>query len=114
MFSISKAIKIALMQVGVIVAGILAASVGYHAASGRVGFVPASTAFLVHFGFLLLALPMAWITAAVRLRNSAAFAHRQKVLACGSGIALIIGLTLFSAYAAGKPWIGSTQWLQTG
>jgi len=114
MFSISKAIKVALMQVGVIVAGILAASVGYHAASGRVGFVPASTTFLVHFGFLLLALPLAWITAAVRIRNSEASSRRLRALAIGSGIALIIGLTLFSAYAAGKPWIGSTQWLQTG
>ncbi len=102
------------MQVGVIAAGILAASVGYHAASGRVGFVPASTAFLVHFGFLLLALPLAWLTAVVRLRNSEASSRRQRALAFASGIALIIGLTLFSAYAAGKPWIGSTQWLQTG
>jgi hypothetical protein len=114
MFTMRNAIKVALMQVGVIVAGILAASVGYHAASGRVGFAPASTAFLVQFGFLLLALPLGWITAVVRLRNSEAVSRRQHALAFGSGIALIIGLTLFSAYAVGKPWIGSTEWLQTG
>ena len=117
MFSKRSAIRIALIQVGVVLAGILAASVGDHAARGRVGFVPDSTAFLARFGFLLIALPLAWLMTVLRLRKNAAWAawaHVQKILALGSGIALIVGLTLFSAYAAGKPWVSSSQWLQRG
>ena len=102
--------KVALVQSAVILAGILAANVGYQMASGIVGFAPDSTAFLAHFGLLLLALPFAWFIAAVRLWNR----PLPKRLALGSGIALIIGLTLFSAFAVGKPWVGSAQWLQPG
>jgi len=176
MVSKRSAIKIALIQVGVIISGILAASVGYHAARGRTGFAPDSTAFLAHFGFLLILIPLAWFGITVRFYNSAgSWVHRGPAprqqpgglpegsrglrsaqrddtpgpepppsrprrgrrttltgdsgtppgwvptasdwkysLAFGSGIALVICLTLFSAYASGKPWIGSTQWLQTG
>jgi hypothetical protein len=112
MFSISKAIKLALMQAGVIVAGILAASVGYHAASGMGGSMPASTAFLVHFGFLLLAFPAAWITFAARLQHNAAASDRKKTLTFVVGLALLVGLTLFSLYAAGEPWMGGDLWPQ--
>jgi len=112
MLTTRNAIKVALMQVGVIVAGILAAGVGYHAASGMGGFVPASTAFLVHFGFLLLALPLAWITAAVRLRNNVTVSDRKKTLTFVVGLALLVALTLFSLYAAGGPWMGDTLWPQ--
>ncbi len=112
MLTTRNAIKVALMQVGVIVAGILAAGVGYHAASGMGGSMPASTAFLVHFGFLLLALPVAWIAFAARLQNNAAASDRKKTLTFVVGLALLVGLTLFSLYAAGEPWMGDTLWVQ--
>ena len=110
MVSTRSVVKIALIQVGVIISGILAASVGYHAASGMGGSMPASTLFLVHFGFLLLALPLAWITFAARLQNNAAASDRKKTLTFVAGLGLLVGLTLFSLYAASEPWMGGDLW----
>jgi hypothetical protein len=112
MFTTRNAIRLALIQVGVIVAGILAAGVGYHSASGMGGSMPASTLFLVHFGFLLLALPVAWITFAARLQKNGSASDRMKTLTFIVGLAMLVVLTLFSVYAAGEPWMGGDLWPQ--
>jgi ABC-type Na+ efflux pump permease subunit len=112
MFTTSNAIKVALIQVGVIVGGILAAGLGYRAAEEMGGTIPVSTVFLVHFGFWLLALPVAWIAVAVRLRHNAAASDSKKTLTFVVGLALLVVLTLFSLYAAGEPWMGGNLWHQ--
>lgn len=113
MFTTPNAIKIALMQVGVIVAGILAAGIGYRAASDLERVVPVSTVFLVHFGFLLLALPLVWIGVAMRMQRNATASDRRKSLTFLAGLALLIGLILLALHAAGTPWMGGSLWLRS-
>jgi|GEM_PF-1884251 len=105
MFTTNNPVRVALMQVGVIVGGILAAGLGYRVAEDIGRTIPVSTALLVHFGFWLLALPLVWIAVAVRLRNNAAVSNRKKTLTFVVGLALLVVLTLFSLYAAGQPWM---------
>lgn len=112
MFTTSNAIKVALMQVGVIVGGILASGLGYRAAEEMGRTIPVSTVFLVHFGFWLLALPVVWIAVAVRLRHNAAVSDGKKTLTFVVGVALLVALTLFSLYGAGEPWMGGNLWQQ--
>ena len=113
LFTTPNAIKVALMQVGVIVGGILAAGIGYHAVNEMGGTVPVSTVFLVQFGFWLLALPLGWIALAVRLRQNEAASDRQKTVTFLAGVALLVGLTLLSLYATGGPWMGGNLWLHS-
>ena len=103
-FTIPNAIRLALMQVGVIVAGILAAGIGYHAVNEIGGSMPVSTVFLVHFGLWLLALPLSWITVATRLQRNPESSDRSRTATFLCGILALVLLTLLAVYSAVAPW----------
>ena len=108
MFTTQNAVKLALMQIGVIVAGILAAGIGYHAVNEMGGTVPVSTVFLVHFGFWLLALPLGWIIVAMRLRNHPGISDGFKTTAFLVGIVMVVLIALLALHAGITPWTQNT------
>ena len=66
MFTVANAVLVALVQVGVIVLSILGA--GLTSRIFKDFPLPAVTQFLVHYGFILMAFPLLWITTATWIR----------------------------------------------
>jgi len=105
MFTTQNAVRLALMQVGVIVGGILAAGIGYHAMDEMGSTVPVSTVFLVHFGFWLLALPVLWISVAIRFRNNPEISDGMRTAAFMAGIGMIVLIGGLALHAGITPWM---------
>lgn len=105
MFSIANAVKIAVMQVGVIVIGVLAAATAYRSSNIGQGIIPLITIVATNFGGLLLVIPIAWIIGALQIRRADGISDDAKKLAFLSGVAILILLAIFFAYAAIMPWL---------
>lgn len=105
MFTTQNAVRLALMQVGVIVCGILAAGIGYQAMDELGGTVPVSTVFLVHFGFWLLALPVVWISVAIRFRNNPEISDGLRTATFIAGIGMLLLTGSLALHAGITPWM---------
>jgi hypothetical protein len=95
---------LALVQGGVLVAGVLAACVDhkwYTVANVR---PPTPTALLAEYGFLALVLPLVWVTIALRVQQRNEDAD-SKALVFGSGILLLLLLLLGIGYAVVLPFV---------
>lgn len=106
MFTIRNAVLIALMQIGVIVAGVLAAGVcnKWWASMGG-GGLPLPMLILMNYGVIALAIPVVWIVLVLQLRNRSEASEDVKDFAFLSGIILLVAFCIFVGYAVLTPWL---------
>ncbi len=104
MFSIKNAVYVAIMQVGVIVVGVLAAGLSYKAWSDMGMALPTPIAMLINHTLLFLAIPLVWITFALLVRSRPEASDNVKNLAFWSGALLLIALVVFVFHADVTPW----------
>jgi hypothetical protein len=113
MFSIKNAVYVAIMQVGVIVVGVLAAGL---CEKVRVGMgarlPPAYTIFLNHTAPFLV-IPLLWIAVVLWIRSRPKLSDDLKNLAFWSGVFVLITLVFFVFYADVTPWF-SIMWRMDG
>lgn len=95
---------VALMQVWVIVAGILAAGFVFKAWTAMNAPLPLPAAFLVNYGVVGFAIPLAWITGTVVLRGRPQVSDELKNLMFWFGVLILLGLGAFVLYADLTPW----------
>ena len=103
-FMTRNAVILALVQVGVIVFGVLTAGAAakWHTTQTFLR-VPPATTFLAEYGFVALALPVAWVTTAVRVKQRDGESERSKLFIFSSGVVLLLVLLLVVVYAAVGP-----------
>ena len=103
MFSINNATLVAVMQVGVIVAGVLASGLWHRASISNGVAMPPPAGLLYSYGVAALAIPLGWLVFALLVRRSSLVSDEVKMLAFGLGIAVLIGLVVFVIYADVSP-----------
>jgi hypothetical protein len=113
MFSIKNAVYVAIMQVGVIVVGVLAAGLCYKAQTDMGVRFPNAFMLLLNHTVIFLAIPLVWITAVLWLRSRPEASDDAKNLAFWSGVLLIIALAIFAFYADVTPWV-NIMWRMGG
>ena len=86
---------VAIMQVGVIVAGVLAAGVCHRMSASSNTAMPFLALALYGYGIVGLLIPLAWVTGAVVLQLRANISDSVKVLMFWLGILLLISLAIF-------------------
>jgi hypothetical protein len=105
MFSIKNVVTVALMQVGVIVAGILGAGASWKwLKSFSVLPIPMPIAMLMNYGVAGLVIPLIWIMLVLQVRNRPDISEDMKSVAFISGIILLIGLVIGIGYTVLSPW----------
>ncbi len=105
MFTIRNAVLVALMQIGVIVAGVLAAAVDnkWWTSMGALA-LPPPTSILMNYGVAALAMPAVWIIIVLLLRGRPNVSDDVKAFAFFSGTILLLTLGVFVGYAVLTPW----------
>lgn len=95
MITTRNIVVLALMQAGVIVAGVLAAGLCHRVYISNGMELPGSVAMLYNFGVLWLFIPLAWATGAVALHFRATVSDEVKVQMFWTGILILIALAFF-------------------
>lgn len=108
MISIRNIVVLALMQAGVIVAGVLAAGLCHRVYTSNGMAIPGLVAALYNFGVLGLLIPLAWVTGAVVLQLRVAVPDNAKVLMFWMGILILVALVVIVVYADVSPWLRIT------
>jgi magnesium-transporting ATPase (P-type) len=104
MFSIKNAVYVAIMQVGVIVVGVLAAGLCYKVWADMEVRLSTAYMLLLNHAVMFLAIPLVWITLVLWIRSRPEASDDVKNLAFWSGVLLIIALVIFVFYADVTPW----------
>jgi hypothetical protein len=99
MFSIKNAVSLAIMQVGVIVVGVLAAILCLKPWNEMNFPLSIPVALLINHTSFFLAVPIAWIAFALLVRSRPQVSIGVKDLVFLSGILLLIALGIFVLYA---------------
>lgn len=108
MISIRNIVVLAIMQAGVIVAGVLAAGLCHHVYTSNGMAIPGLAATLYNFGVLGLMIPLAWVTGAVALQLRADVPDNARVLMFWTGVLILAALAVFVVYADVSPWLRIT------
>jgi hypothetical protein len=108
MFTIRNTVRVAIMQVGVLVAGILASGLGHRLSVVNGILLPWPAVLLYQYGVLGLAIPLGWTAAALVLRRRPEISDGVKALVLLSGILLVVALAAFVLYADVTPWLHGT------
>ena len=95
MVTIRNTVVVAIMQVGVIVAGVLAAGICHRMSVSSNTTMPFLALALYGYGIVGLLIPLAWVTGAVVLQLRANISDGVKVLMFWLGILLLISLAIF-------------------
>ena len=104
MFSIRNTVIVALMQIGVIVAGVLAAGIWHKIwLSGGIK-MPAPAALLYHYGEFGFAIPVVWAAFSLILMRRPEVADQTKALAFWFGVLLLLMVAGFVWHADITPW----------
>ena len=104
MFTIYNATLVAVMQVGVIVAGVLASGLWHKASTSNGLIIPNPVAFLYSYGIDGFVIPLAWISFALLLRSRPEVSDEIKSLAFWLGVLVLIALVVFVIYANVSPF----------
>ena len=104
MFSIYNATLVAVMQVGIIVAGVLASGLWRRYSAVNHMPMPFAAGLLYDFSVIGFVIPFAWLTFALLLRRSPRVSDDMKGLAFWCGILLLIALVIFVLYADVSPF----------
>ena len=105
MSSIRNTVVVALMQVGVIVAAVLAAGLCHRVWTTREWAVPMPVALLYNHGVAGLLIPLAWVTGAAVLQTRSSVSEDARVLMFWLGVLVLIALIVFAVYADISPWL---------
>jgi hypothetical protein len=104
-FTVRNAVVLALMQVGVIVAGVLATATTSKMMSTWNIATPGGTYAFAGYGEFLFLVPLAWITIALRLRRDPNLSDGAKTTAFLLGIGLLLVLLLAIWITAIRPFL---------
>ena len=102
-FTVRNTVILALVQVGVIVAGVLAAGACQKWCATLAFPVRRPTALLAEYGFLALALPVAWAAAALYVQRRSEEPGAAAATAFLAGLLLLALLLLGVGHAAVAP-----------
>jgi hypothetical protein len=105
MSSIRNTIVVALLQVGVIVAGVLAAGICERVWISRNWPPPPMVALLYSYGVIGLLIPLVWAAGAAALHARSGVSEDLRVLMFWLGVFVLIGLAAFVVYADVSPWV---------
>lgn len=106
MFTIRNIVIVALMQVGVIVAGVLASGLCHRFwTMNGVAALPLATLLLYHYSVLWFAIPIGWSLLALTLRNRPQISDDAKSLVFSLGVILLLTLVVFVVLADVAPWM---------
>jgi hypothetical protein len=105
MGSIRNTVVVAIMQVGVIVAGVLAAGLCHRIWISHDWPSPPLVVLLYNYGIVGLLIPLAWAAGAVALQIRAGVSEDVRVLMFWLGVLGLIALVVFAAYADISPWL---------
>lgn len=113
MFKDRNTLLVALLQVGVIIAGTLGAGVSRRllAALG-VSILPLSNTLLMNYGLAALGIPLVWGILALALRQRPHISENLKALVLFSGILILLLLVAMIAQVILAPWIHSWGTIQ--
>jgi hypothetical protein len=103
MFTIYNATLVAVMQVGVIVAGVLASGLWHKFATSSGMAMPTLVGLLYNFGMAGFFIPLAWLAFAMLVRRSRRISDELKGLTFWFGVAVLVSLTIFMIYADVSP-----------
>lgn len=104
MFTIRNAALVAIMQVGVIVAGVLGAGLCHKAWSSSGMPMPLPVELLVNYGVFGFSIPLGWAACALSLRSRPEISDDVKNLVFWLGVLLLIALVISVLYADVTPW----------
>jgi hypothetical protein len=108
MFTVRNAVLVALMQVGVIVAGVLAAGTSRRAwLAVNSSPVPDSVSQVLSYGPPALVIPLIWIVFVLLLRQRPEVSDDARTLAFYSGILIVVVLGVALGGAVLHPWLGA-------
>jgi hypothetical protein len=102
-FTVRNTVILALVQVGVIVAGVLGAGAAHKWYAPMGVRVPALTTFVADYGFLALGLPVAWVTVALLVLKHEPESAAPAWLVVASGLLLLVLLLIGVWQASGVP-----------
>lgn len=114
MFTIYNATLVAVMQVGVIVAGVLASGFWHKFYLDSDIEMPFPTGLLYHYGLFGLAIPFVWLVTALALHWTPAVSAGVETLAFWLGVLVLITLAAFVIYANISPLFHGTWSLSGG
>lgn len=103
MFTIYNATLVAIMQLGVIVAGVLAAGIWHKFSTINNMAMPSLAGLLYSYGIAGLSIPLIWLLFALLLRRSPVVTDGVKGLAFALGLLILIALGVFVIYADVSP-----------
>jgi hypothetical protein len=99
MFTVRNATLVAIMQVGVIVAGVLASGLWHKFATDSHMAMPFPASLIYYYGTIGFAIPFIWIICALLLRGSDKVSDEIKSLAFWLGVLVLFALVIFVIYA---------------
>jgi hypothetical protein len=98
-----------MMQVGVIVAGVLAAGLWVKAATTMKMPLPFPVLMLYNYGVLGFFIPIFWSAFTLILLHRPEISDEIKALAFWFGVLLVVALAVFVSYADVTPWMIGTK-----
>lgn len=101
-FTSRNSVIVGLMQVGIVVVGVLSAAIDARILRGAI--LPWSTRTAVQAGILFLLIPLVWSVVAAVVRVSRSTSDLAKLVAFQAGVALVVMLSIFFAWAILAPW----------
>ena len=108
MASVKNTVIVAMMQVGVIVAGVLAAGICHKIWSTNGATMPLPAAMVYSYGFASFLIPVVWGAGAIILQLRSNVSEDIKALSFWLGVFVLIGLAAFLIYADVTPWFHMT------
>lgn len=105
MASIRNTVIVAILQVGVVVAGVLAAGICHRVWVSRDWPPPPLIALLYYHGVAGMLIPLAWITGAAMLHTRSGVSDDVRTLMFWVGVLVLVVLTAFALYADVSPWL---------
>ena len=99
MFSVRNVVVVAMMQIGVIVAGVLGAGLWHKFQVANGVHILTATAFLFDHGVFGFVVPVVWSAFILMLNGRQEISDAALFLAFWLGVMLLLGLTMFVIYA---------------
>jgi hypothetical protein len=111
---IKNTVVVAIMQVGIIVAGMLAAAICHKVFTSNNMAMPLPAAMLYSYGLIGFFIPVVWGPVAVVLQLRTTVSDGIKSLLFWLGVLMLIMMTVFIVYADVTPWFHGFIWHLTG
>jgi hypothetical protein len=114
MFSVRNAVVVAIMQVGVIVAGVLAAGLWCRTAVTGHVMIPFPTLCLFTYGICGFVIPLVWGSCAAFVIHQQKFSDGLKSLMFWFGVLMLLAMAVIVLYADASPFFHITWSLSGG